>query len=145
MQWRKGVYYADTGDFASAGAFDIRYFDTLPNGIASPTIGSLGYVREMIADSPKLGAGHLLYAFEYEHNDGPWRNPDDYGKYNGVLKYSTGDALNGFSLTMLGYHGDWNATDQAPRRAFNEGLDHSTSAPARSSKTTVCAHPPRRS
>ena len=104
VQWRKGVYYADIGDFASAGAFDIRYFDTLPDGIASATIGSLGFVRALVADSPQLGEGHLLYAFEYEHNDGPWRNPDDFGKYNGVLKYSVGDALNGFSLTLLGYH-----------------------------------------
>ena len=124
VQWRKGVYYADSGDFASAGAFDLRYFDVLPGGVASTTVGSLGYVRGLIADSPKLGNGHLLYAFEYEHNDGPWRNPDDYGKGNGVLKYSIGDALNGFTLSLLGYHGDWNATDQASRRAFSEGLDH---------------------
>ncbi len=122
VQWRKGVYYADIGDFASAGAFDIRYFDTLPNGIASATIGSLGYVRGLVADSPRLGAGHLLYAFEAEHEDGPWKNPDDYQKFSGVLKYSLGDALNGFSLTLLGYHGDWNSTDQAAKRAFQRGL-----------------------
>lgn len=122
VQWRKGVYYADIGDFASAGAFDIRYFDVLPSGIASATIGSQGYVRGLIADSPQVGPGNLLYAFAYEHNDGPWQNADDFGKYNGVLKYSTGDAMNGFSITLLGYHADWDATDQAPNRAFANGL-----------------------
>ena len=52
----------------------------------------------------------------------PWDHPDDYRRYNGVLRFSQGDQLNGFTLTAMGYNGDWNATDQVPRRAVESGL-----------------------
>ena len=42
------------------------------------------------------------------------RFPDSYKKYNGVLRYSQGDNVNGFSLTFMGYHGKWNATEATP-------------------------------
>jgi hypothetical protein len=69
---------------------DWRHVSGLECGIASATGGTLGDARGLVADSPKLAAGNLLYAFAYEHEDGPSRNPDYFGKYTGVLKYSTG-------------------------------------------------------
>ena len=47
-------------------------------------------------------------------NDGPWTVPDAYRKINGVLRYTQGDSVNGFSLTAMGYHGKWNATEASP-------------------------------
>ena len=64
-----------------------------------------GYGRAVFASSPKLGAGHLLYGLEAYHYDGPWKNPDDYQKFNGVLTYSQGDEALGFSITARGYNG----------------------------------------
>lgn len=118
VDYKKGPYYADVGDFGSAGAFNIHYFDTLPHSLALGTVGTLGYARGLLAGSPQLGAGHLLYAFEYEHEDGPWTNTDDYSKVNGVLRYSIGTPENGFSITFSGYHGTWDSTDQVARRAI---------------------------
>ncbi|MGN6702218.1 MAG: TonB-dependent receptor plug domain-containing protein, partial [Burkholderiaceae bacterium] len=43
LEYRKGPYYAEEGDFASAGAVHIRYADTLPQGIASIGLGQRGY------------------------------------------------------------------------------------------------------
>ena len=56
------------------------------------------------------------------HNDGPWVRPDDYRKFNAVLRYSRGDNRNGFSLTGMGYWADWDSTDQVPQRAVASGL-----------------------
>ena len=132
VSYKKGPYYADVGDFGSAGAFDIRFTDQLEHGIASLGGGTLGYARMMLADSPKLGAGRLLYGLELEHADGPWLRPDDFQKINALLRYSMVDGTNGFRLTLMGYHGAWNSSDQAPRRAFEHGLnrfdalDHTT-------------------
>ena len=39
-----------------------------------------------------------------------------------MLRYSQGDAVNGFSITAMGYHGQWNASDQVPQRAVASGL-----------------------
>ena len=48
-------------------------------------------------------------------------NPDRYEKYNGVVRYSRGDNINGFSLTGMAYHGQWNATQAVPARAVDAG------------------------
>ena len=61
-------------------------------------------------------------AIEGAHNDGPWVQPDDFEKLNGVVRYSRGDALNAFVLTALGYHGTWTSTDTVPERAVTGGL-----------------------
>ena len=50
--------------------------------------------------------GHLLVAVEVNGNDGPWVNPDDYRKLNGMVRYSQGTAVSGFSITGLVYNGD---------------------------------------
>jgi outer membrane receptor protein involved in Fe transport len=122
VQFSKGPYYADQGDFATAGASNINYANELDKPIATVEIGGEGYERALFAASPKLGAGHLIAAFELGHDNGPWVNPDAYKKINGVLRYSHGDSVNGFSLTAMGYHGQWNSTDQVPDRAIADGL-----------------------
>ena len=120
--YKKGPYFADEGDFASAGAFRIRMFDVLPQSQLSLGGGTLGYARAFYASSPEFAGGHLLHAIEMEHTDGPWKNPDDFQKLNLVLRYSRGDDTNGWSLTAMSYNGSWDSSDQAPRRAFDHGL-----------------------
>lgn len=121
VAYKKGNYYADVGDFGSAGAFSIRYFDALPSSFLKIEGGEVGYERLVFAASPKVGSGHLLFALELAHNEGPWDRGDDYQKINGVLSYHVGNAENGASLTALAYHGDWNSTDQVPERAIRDG------------------------
>jgi len=123
LGYRKGPYDASDGDFASAGAVSLRYADRLDRGIASLGFGQRGHRRAFIADSPQVGPGdgRLLYALEVMKNDGPFVHPDDYRKLNGVLRYSRGDAANGFNVTAMAYGAKWNATDQIPARAVASG------------------------
>ena len=122
LQYKKGTYYASEGDFSSAGAVSLSYADALPKGIAGVGLGENGYRRALIANSNGIGGGTVLYAIEAMHNDGPFVHPDDYGKVNGVLRYSRGDVANGFNVTGMGYRAKWNATDQIAQRAIDSGL-----------------------
>jgi len=122
VQFSKGPYYAEQGNFATAGSSNINYANVLDAPIAHVEAGGEGYGRAVFAASPKIGDGHLIAAIEAAHNDGPWEHPDDFRKINGVLRYSRGDSVNGFSLTGLGYRGIWNSTDQVPLRAIDTGL-----------------------
>jgi hypothetical protein len=122
VQYSKGPYFADQGDFATAGAANINYANVLDKPLAQVDGGGEGFARALVAASPIVKGGHLLGALEVEHNDGPWTSPDDYRKVNGVLRYSKGDTVNGFSMTGMGYRAKWNATDQVPLRAIDEGL-----------------------
>ncbi|MBR0871635.1 TonB-dependent receptor [Bradyrhizobium tropiciagri] len=119
---RKGPYYADKGDFASAGAVDINYLNGLPKNIVELTAGSFGYRRALAAGSTKVGEGTLLAAYEANRYNGPWDVPDDVRKLNGVLRYSQGTATDGFSLTAMAYANGWNSTDQVAQRAIDQGL-----------------------
>ncbi len=121
LEYKKGPYYANEGDFSSAGAVSLKYADKLGQGIASVGFGENGFRRVLLADSPRLGSGNLLYALEAMHNDGPFVHPDDYGKFNAVLRYSAGDAANGFNITAMGYRAKWNSTDQIAKRAVDAG------------------------
>src|SRR5882672_4639349 len=112
VQFSKGPYFADQGDFATAGAANINYVSALTRPIVRVGGGDEGYRRALAAASAPVGPGQVLGAYEVDHNDGPWVHPDHYGKVNGLLEYSQGDAVNGFSLTAMGYRGAWNSTDQ---------------------------------
>lgn len=122
VQFSKGPYYADQGDFATAGSSNINYANMLDRPIVHVEAGDEGYGRVLVAASPQVGPGHLVAALELAHNDGPWVHPDDYQKVNGVLRYSQGDSVNGWSITGMGYHGRWNSTNQVAQRAVASGL-----------------------
>ena len=121
VDFRKGPYYATEGDFSTAGAAHIEYANSLPKGVASATVGSFGYERALFANSQSLDEGKLLYAFEGVGYDGPWVNPDNYHRFNGVLRYSNGTSANGIAITGMGYDSKWNSTDQIAQRAVDDG------------------------
>jgi outer membrane cobalamin receptor len=121
IKYTKGTYYADEGDFASVGSVHINYLDKIDDQV-SATVGTLGYRRIFAGSALDLGNGSLLAALEVQHYDGPWVNPDALRKVNAVLRYSRGNATDGFTLTLMHYHGDWNATTDQPLRAIDSGL-----------------------
>jgi hypothetical protein len=122
VQFRKGPYYAENGDFSSAGSANINYFNVLEQPLVTLSGGSFGYGRFLGAASPEVGAGHLLTAFEWERDNGPWVSPNNKDKFNGVVRYSQGDSRNGLSVTYLGFRNHWHSTDQIPQRAVDAGL-----------------------
>jgi len=120
LDYRKGPYSAREGDFSSAGVASLSYANRLVKSIASATVGQDGYARTMLAGSPEVAGGSLLYALELMKNDGPWTRPDGYRKVNAVLRYSQGYANNGWNVTAMSYSGHWNSTDQIPLRAVED-------------------------
>lgn len=121
LQYRKGPYYADQGDFSSAGAVDIGYVNKLPAGIANFSVGNQGFMRGLAANSHGAGGGTILYAFELNTKDGPWLRKENYRKFNAVLRYSQSYGDTRFNITAMGYGANWNATDQIPQRAVQAG------------------------
>jgi outer membrane receptor protein involved in Fe transport len=121
VQYSKGPYFADQGDFATAGAASINYTTSLTRPIARVGGGALGFARALAAASHAVGQGQLLAGLEVQHNDGPWERPDNFHKVNGLVRYSRGDTQNGFTVTAMGYRGTWDSTDQIPVRAVDDG------------------------
>ena len=121
LEVRKGPYFADEGDFGSAGNLHIGLIDSVNKSIAEMTVGSFGYQRIFGMGSTKMGEGTLLFAGEAGAYNGPWVNPDDMRKINSLLRYSQGTAQDGLSITGMAYSNKWNSTDQVPQRAITSG------------------------
>ena len=117
VDFQKGPYFADVGNYGSAASANVVFFKTLPQNFFQVEGGEDGYGRAVFGLSHQVGSGNLLFGGEVYHDDGPWKHPDDYFKFNGLLSYSRGSDANGFSITARGYHGKWNSSDQIAENA----------------------------
>jgi hypothetical protein len=118
VNFEKGPYYANVGDFGSAASTHLEFFKTLSQNFVQVEGGSYTYGRAVFGASRKLGAGNLLCGGEEYYYDGPWKHPDAFNKFNGILTYSQGNDADGVSITARGYHGKWNSSDQMPVTAL---------------------------
>ncbi len=114
VDFEKGPYYANVGNFSSAANAHVEFAKTLPENFVKLEGGTHTYGRAVFGVSQKLGKGNLLYGGEETYYDGPWVHPDGFNKVNGLLTYSQGDDADGFSITAHAYHGKWNSSDQIP-------------------------------
>jgi hypothetical protein len=141
LDYWKGPFHGQLGDLSTAGAAKFRFFDLLPQGIASVGIGEHNYFRGLLADTidlsspapregesksgalvaPGGGRSGLTYALEYNYYDGPWEREGNSQRMNGFLKYFKQSGQDTFSLTAMGYDGDWDSTDQIPKRLIDSG------------------------
>jgi hypothetical protein len=121
IEYGKGPYYAEQGDFSSAGYARFHTLHRLPEGFVKFTGGEYDYYRGVAAHSSALGPGELLYGAEVNFFNGPWERPEKSGKYNGMIRYTIDHKDWGASINGKAYHANWNATNQIPRRAVESG------------------------
>ncbi len=124
VDFHKGPYYADVGDFSSAGSASIHLMDRMPYGIFKIETGSYDWERIVVANSEKVGPGDLLYAIEANYYNGAFQLKEDFNRFVGVLKYTLGDrdGDDWLSLSLVGYDASGNSVNQVPQRAIEEGL-----------------------
>ena len=122
IDFQKGPYFADTGDFSLAGSNSMKTYDVLDEGFTELTLGSRDEIRFVTANSFDFAEGTLLYALEHQQTNGFYDLEQDVRKLNGLLKY-TGDLAGIPSrITLSAYDSDWTSTNQIPQRAVNSGL-----------------------
>jgi hypothetical protein len=123
IDYKKGPFYPDVGDFSGAGAANIRIANSLPGGLVTLQLGMFKYARALVADSPQIGSGTLLVALEFNHYDGPWDLPENSNRYNFLVRYHLATARDDYSVTANLYVAPpWHSTDQVPERAVDEGV-----------------------
>lgn len=121
LKYRKGVYAADDGDFVTAGSARIDYLRQIDQSFVDLGLGQNNYLRLLAVGGQNYGQINLLGAIEVVGNDGPWDQPENLRKHNGVLRLTSGTAANGFSLTGMAYQANWKATEHVPERAITSG------------------------
>ncbi|MDO8910128.1 MAG: TonB-dependent receptor [Pseudohongiella sp.] len=121
MTYRKGPYYANGGDFATAGEAEFSYADRLEQGQANLTLGENGYQRVFAGQSFELGDGALTLAGALTRYNGPWDMDQDLDKRKTLVKYHQQDEDVSWSITGMSYDNSWDSTDQIPLRAVEDG------------------------
>ena len=118
VNFGKGPYYADHGDFSSAGYARFHTMHRLPEGFVKFTGGEYGYYRGVAANSDAVGDGDLLYAGEVNFFQGPWVQDEALNKYNGMIRYTVDYEDWGWAVNGKAYRSNWTATNQIPQQAI---------------------------
>ncbi|HVS51640.1 MAG TPA: TonB-dependent receptor plug domain-containing protein [Opitutaceae bacterium] len=121
VDFNKGPFFADVGDFSAAGATQFRLFDTLPHDFATLTLGGHDFFRVAAGASQRQTDGALTGAAEFTHDDGPWALREDSNRLNGFFRAQWKTAAADYRLTAMAYGARWRSTDQIPRRAVESG------------------------
>ncbi len=123
IEYSKGPFYSQIGDFSGSGAANVHLVNSLPQGTLNLQGGMFGFVRGLVAASPTVGPGTLLYALEYNHYDGPWVVPEGSNRFNGFLRYHWSNPQDQYTFSASLYAApDWHATDHVALRAIDDGL-----------------------
>ena len=114
IDYRKGPYRADLGDFAMVGASFISTIDSLDQPFISGEFGEDSWQRYAGGMSQNVGGGTLTFVGEVKQYDGPWSNPEDLNHKSVWAKYLTDTSFGRASITLSGYDATWNPTEQVP-------------------------------
>ncbi|WP_166838769.1 TonB-dependent receptor [Rheinheimera pleomorphica] len=144
IDYQKGAYHANSGDFSAAGVARFGIQNRTRNA-AELTFGMDNYQRLLLKGNVKQGKADVLLAAELQQYDGPWSDiNEDVDKRNLLARYSKPVGSGQFALTLMAYENSWNAADQIPQRAVQQGLIDAlgsldTSVGGQSSRNSVSA------
>ncbi|MFW6023214.1 MAG: TonB-dependent receptor [Myxococcota bacterium] len=123
VEVRKGPYFADLGDLATAGAVSFVLHDDLEHSSFTLGGGRFHTWRALAILAPETDHGpRPLLAAEGFGTDGPFENEQDLRRLNLFGRLSD-DLPNGgqYTITATGHLSDWNASGQIPLRAVRAG------------------------
>jgi len=122
IDYRKGPYYADLGDFSMAGASYIHTIDVVERSFVSAEVGEDGWRRYVGGMSQELNDGTLSLIGEFKNYDGPWEKSEDLSHFSVWGKYITQTSFGDAAFTVSGYRASWDPTEQIPERAFGTAV-----------------------
>jgi outer membrane receptor protein involved in Fe transport len=119
----KGSYFPHLGDFATSGAMNIITKRYDKDSSFTLTGGSYNTQRYIGILSPPEGTFLRPYiAGEIYHNDGPFKNKNNYIRYNLLTKLNLFSTANS-NLNFLGtlFKTSWDASGEIPARSVRSG------------------------
>lgn len=118
IDYRKGTYRAESGDFSMAGAGYMTTIDSLHQPFIAAEGGSFGWGRIAGGGSTSIGDGQLTFVAQHKTYDGPWELPEDLNHNSLWTKYKEQTDFGSWQLSLSGYVADWYPTEQTPESAF---------------------------
>lgn len=127
VNFNKGPYFAQKGNFTTAGFVEFRTNNYLENNFVKAEGGHFGTFRGIaginllnIKGNPR---SHSLYfAGEGSFTRGYFDSPQDFSRVNGILKYHGRISSNtNLTASISGFSSNWKASGQIPERSVENG------------------------
>ena len=128
VNFNKGPYYADKGNFTTAGFVEFKTKDYLENNFAKIEGGQFSTFRaitgiNLLKPKGDRRSQSLYFAGEGSFTKGYFESPQNFSRFNGMLKYHGSiNSQNTLTATVTGFTSKWNASGQIPDRAVESGL-----------------------
>jgi outer membrane receptor protein involved in Fe transport len=124
IDFAKGPYYTEHGNFTTAGYVDFRTKDKLDKSLFGLEVGDFNTFRtlgmfNLLGNSDRQNA---YVATEFISSDGPFESPQNFNRINFMGKYNV--ELNGgdrISVILSRFQSEWDASGQIPQRLVDAG------------------------
>ncbi len=124
IDFGKGSYYADKGNFTTAGYVGFQTKTHLDNNLSSVEIGQFNTQR--VLSLFEVVDNHNEYAYaaiDYNSSNGWFDSPQNFHRLNLFSKYSIqSEGGSRTNITASHFTSSWDASGQIPVRAVNSGL-----------------------
>ena len=127
VNFDKGPYFAEKGNFTTAGFVDFKTKDFLENNFAKLEVGQFKTYRgvlglNLLKNNKEVKNQSLILATEAYFTEGYFDNSQDFNRFNAMLKYHGKLNDNNFLTAFFsGLSSKWNASGQIPDRAIQDG------------------------
>jgi len=126
VDFNKGPYYADKGDFTTAGYVDFQTKNVLDENFVKVEGGRFGTMRGVVGLGFKpYGKGRTTgyIATEFFRTNGYVESPQDFLRFNIMSKLSTQiGEKDRITLGLTSFNSQWDASGQIPQRAVDSGM-----------------------
>lgn len=124
IDFGKGTYYANKGDFNTAGYVDFKTSDYLKQSTVSVSLGQFNNLRTLgmfnLLETTKRQNAYI--AMEYIETDGPFESPQNFNRINLFGKYVLYTPANDkLSISASHFTSRWDASGQIPQRSVDDG------------------------
>ena len=124
IDFGKGTYYANKGDFATAGYVAFQTKDKIEKSSIGVEVGQFNTLRTVglfnLLGNQKTQSAYI--ATEYILTDGPFDSPQNFNRVNLLGKYSAILKDNSkFSILASRFTSKWDASGQIPQRLVDNG------------------------
>ncbi|WP_281337380.1 TonB-dependent receptor [Flavobacterium eburneipallidum] len=128
VKFNKGPYFADKGNFTTAGFVEFKTRDYLENNFVKIEAGQFNTFRgiagiNLLKSKSDIKNQSLYFAGESSFTKGYFDHPQNFNRLNGILKYHGKiNESNSLTASVTGFTSKWNASGQIPDRAVATGL-----------------------
>ncbi len=128
IDFGKGAYYADKGDFDTGGYVNLETYNKIDNNMVKVEGGMFNSLRavglfNLINEENDNTRRHMYAAGEFNYTDGPFDYPQNFSRVNLFARYNEWiNEKTYINFQASTFTSKWNASGQNPERAINEGI-----------------------